>query len=206
MNQFQPILYASLRSPFARRIRLALHRLDIPYQENMVDVFQDNPSLNAANPLGLVPTLVSMNGVITDSTNILEYLNDTYSGIWPNKPHARASARQTSVWAAGIMQSLVLYFQELKMHEEPSARWLKDHLESIETTLACLAIAPQHTWFTDAEKSDGLTQAAWDLCVALEYMSLRVSELDWRSKYPNFLAILEVAKKNSYFCETTPPA
>jgi len=44
------------------------------------------------------------------------------------------------------------------------------------------------------------------LCVALEYMSLRVSELDWRSKYPNFLAILEVAKKNSYFCETTPPA
>ena len=81
MNQFQPILFASLRSPFARRIRLALHRLGVSHQEKMVDVFQDNPELNAANPLGLVPTFLIAAGSITDSTNILEYLNDAHSGI-----------------------------------------------------------------------------------------------------------------------------
>src|ERR1035437_2703351 len=101
MNQFQPILYASLRSPFARRIRLALHRLGVSYEEKMVDVFQDNPDLNAVNPLGLVPTLVTANGAITDSTNILEYLNDTHGGIWPKDPQANMNVRQASVWASG---------------------------------------------------------------------------------------------------------
>ena len=205
MNQFQPILFASLRSPFARRIRLALHRLCVSYQEKMVDVFQDNPDLNAVNPLGLVPTLVIKDGSITDSTNILEFLHDTYAGIWPTELHAKTNARQTAIWAAGIMQSLVLYFQEAKLHDVPSARWLKDHLESMETTLSHLSTLPDQTWFTDAKKSSGLTQGAWDLCVALEYMSLRIPELKWREKFPKFTAILELARKDSYFCESSPP-
>ena len=205
MHQIQPILYASLRSPFARRIRLALHRLGVSYEEKMVDVFQDNPDLIAANPLALVPTLVTSNGSITDSANILEYLNDTHSGIWPEDTRLKINARQASVWAAGIMQSLVLYFQEAKLHEVPSPRWLKDHVESMETTMSYLANAPEHVWFTNEVGSEELTQAAWDLCVTLEYIDLRIPELNWRVKYQIFLPILEVARKNSYFCESTPP-
>ena len=104
------------------------------------------------------------------------------------------------------MQSLVLYFQESKLHEVPSPRWLKDHVESMETTMAYLAQAPESVWFTDAIGSEGLTQAAWDLCVTLEYMDLRIPELSWRVKYSSFVPILEKARKNSYFCETSPPA
>lgn len=206
MHQFQPILYISLRSPFARRIRLALHRLKVSYQEKTLNVFLENPDLNAANPLGLVPTMMIAQGPITDSANILEYLNDIYGGIWPQDTMAKIKARQASTWAAGIMQSLVLYYQETKMHEVPSALWAKDHVDAMETTLAFLANAPESIWFTNVADSDGLTQAAWDLSVALEYMDLRVPQLDWRKKYPGFNLILEKARKNSYFCETTPPA
>jgi len=206
MHQFQPILYASLRSPFARRIRLALHRLAISYEEKMVDVFQDNPALQSANPLALVPTLVTAHGPVSDSANILEYLNDTHGGIWPADLNAKLNARQAAVWAEGVMQSLVLYFQEAKMHEVPSPRWLKDHVESMQATLAYLADAPSDVWFREKSCGEGLTQAAWDLCVTLEYMDLRLPELNWRVKHPAFTTILETARKNSYFCETTPPA
>ena len=205
MHQNQPILYISLRSPFARRIRLALHRLGIDYTEKTVDVFQENPDLIAANPLGLVPTLVTSHGPITDSTNILEYLNDTHSGIWPEDTQTKSNARQASIWAAGIMQSLVLYFQEAKLHEVPSPRWMKDHVDAMEATMNFLTNAPESVWFTNAPKSEGLTQAAWDLCVTLEYMDLRIPELNWRAKFSNFTPILELARKNTYFCETTPP-
>ncbi len=203
--QIQPILYISLRSPFARRIRLAMQRLGVSFELKTVDVFQENPDLIAANPLALVPTLITSQGPITDSANILEYLNDTHGGIWPSDVRAAITARQTSVWAAGVMQSLVLYFQEAKLHEVPSPRWLKEHVESMETTLAYLSKAPDHVWFTNAPGSEGLTQAAWDLCVTLEYMDLRIPELDWR-KYSGFAAILKTARQNSYFCETSPPA
>jgi glutathione S-transferase len=206
MHQIQPTLYISLRSPFARRIRLALHRLNISYDEKTVDVFQDNPDLLAANPLGLVPTLKTADGPITDSANILEYLDETHGGIWPEDPRAKINARQISVWSEGVMQSLVLYFQEAKMHEVPSPRWEKEHSDTIEATLSYLDEAPKDVWFTTEPASEGLTQAAWDLCVALEYMDLRLAELNWRAKYPGFMSILEAARKNSYFCETTPPA
>ncbi len=205
MHPFQPILYVSLRSPFARRIRLALRRLGVTYEEKFLDVFQENLELNNANPLGLVPTLMTSHGPVSDSNNILEYLNDTHGGIWPSDVRSKINARQNAVWCAGIMQSLVLYFQEAKLHEVPSPRWLKDHAESMETTLSFLSNAPDHIWLSSETGSNGLTQAAWDLSVALEYMDLRLPELNWRSKYPSFTAILDIARKSSYFCETTPP-
>lgn len=205
MHQFQPTLFVSLRSPFARRIRLAMHRLGVAYTEKTVDVFQENPDLLAANPLGLVPTLISKDGPICDSANILEYLDEVYGGIWPEAKSARIQARQAAVWAEGIMQSLVLHFQEAKLHEVPSPRWLKEHVDSMEETLSFLTGAPESVWISSNPKSEGLTQAGWDLCVTLEYMDLRLPALQWRKKYPGFNAILELARKNPYFCETTPP-
>lgn len=206
MYQFQPVLYASLRSPFARRIRLALHRLGISYEEKMVDVFQHNPELFAANPLGLVPTLMTQHGPISDSMNILEYLNELHGGIWPTGMDARIESRQAVVWAQGIMQSLVLYFQEAKLHEVPSPRWLKDHVDSMEDTMKLLSNAPAQIWLSNLSGSNGLTQAGWDLCVALEYMDLRLPQMEWQSKFPSFLKILEIARKDEIFLQTTPPA
>ena len=206
MYHFQPVLYASLRSPFARRIRLALQRLGISYEEKMVDVFQHNPDLFAANPLGLVPTLITGHGPISDSMNILEYLDELHGGIWPTGMNGRIEARQAVVWVQGIMQSLVLYFQEAKLHEVPSTRWLKDHVDSMEDTLKLLAQAPSQIWFSNQHGSNGLTQAGWDLCVALEYMDLRLPQMEWQKKFPSFLGILEIARKDEFFLKTTPPA
>lgn len=202
MQQSPQILFVSLRSPFARRIRLAFKRLGVVAEERLLNVFVENPDLMAANPLGTVPTFCSVAGTITDSANILEYLHENVGQIWPSDFHARIAARQASVWAEGIMQSLVLYYQETVMHEVPSPLWAKEHVESMAATLLFLAKAPESVWLRDGD----LTQAGWDLCVALEYMDLRAPGMQWRTQYPSFVALLEIARKDSYFCETTPPA
>jgi glutathione S-transferase len=93
-------LYASQRSPFARRIRLALNRLQIEATEEFVDVFANPASLNAVNPMGAVPTLMTRDfGPICDSTNILEYLHEKTGAIWPKEEALRIRVRQRSVYA-----------------------------------------------------------------------------------------------------------
>ena len=94
-NTYQ--LFLSQRSPFARRIRLALKRLGLPVEERVIDVFGDHPDLLRLNPLGMVPTLKTPEGNgLFDSSAILEYLDDLTGGIWPKDRVLRAHIRQTS--------------------------------------------------------------------------------------------------------------
>ena len=191
MSQIENTLFISLRSPFARRIRLALHRLKIPSKEIILDVFQENTDLLKLNPLGTVPTLLTPSGALSDSSLILEYLQPT-----PD-PASFFSVRNRSVLAAGIMQSLVLFYQETKMHEHPSDRWVKEHQDVIYLTLQHLEKI--------STPSTPLSQADWDLAVALEYMDLRMPELDWRKEFPSLIQTLTLARADAFFCETTPP-
>ena len=198
-NAYQ--LFISLRSPFARRIRLAMHRLKLDYSEKVVDVFQENPELFKANPLGMVPTLVTPDaGTLCDSLNILDYLDEKTHRIWSSDFATRIQQKQAAAIAAGLMQSTVLYFQEAKMHEVPSAIWMKDHLETLERTLKHLSQLPSSVWTSGGE----LTQAAWDLSAGLEYLSLRFPEIEWKNTYPVFTPVLSLARKNAYFLETEP--
>ena len=178
-------LFASLRSPFARRIRLALKRLGIENKETLLDVFQYNPELLAANPMGMVPTLVFPDfGPVGDSATILEVLQEKTGDIWPKDLHQRVEA---------------LFFQETKMHEAPSPYWVYEHASSIQDTLDFLSKAPAFVWEEDGK----LTQAAWDLGVAIEYTALRIPEIDWK-KHPGLVSVVEKAKQDPFFVETTP--
>lgn len=53
---------------------------------------------------------------------------------------------------------------------------------------------------------EGLTQAGWDLGVALEYLELRLPELNWRAEWPGLTQILEQCRTCAAFRETRPPA
>ncbi len=190
----------SARSPFARRIRLAMQRLKLPVVERAVDVFAPISELTSLNPLGMIPTLVTPDGVLSDSANILEYLHETTGAIWPGEFRARTEIRQASVWCEGIMQSSVLYFQECRLHEVPSPRWLADHQSSILDTFDQLSKLNESIWI----QNNNLTQAAWDLGVALQYCDLRLPEFNWRVQYSGFSKILDFANQDSWFRESVP--
>jgi glutathione S-transferase len=194
-------LFIGQRSPFARRIRLAMRRIGMEAKETFVDVFQEPAELNAANPTGMVPTLITPDfGPLGDSTNILEYLHEKTRAIWPKETHIRIAMRQASVLAVAVTQSSVLYFQETKMHEKPAPFWVEDHLKVIEATLATIAKTRPDLWIEDSK----LTQAGWDIVVALDYLSLRIPEVKWEIQYPFLVRLMTEARKNSFFVESTP--
>ncbi len=73
-------LFISLRSPFARRVRLALLENQISYKEIVCDVFKPTAELIAVNPLIRVPVLRLHSGdVLIDSNLILQALYETLS-------------------------------------------------------------------------------------------------------------------------------
>ncbi|MEY2988598.1 MAG: Glutathione S-transferase, N-terminal domain, partial [Pseudomonadota bacterium] len=58
----QSTLYGSSRSPFARRVRLALLSRSIPFQWkelSLSEIFPPSPELLRVNPMGLIPAFES---------------------------------------------------------------------------------------------------------------------------------------------------
>ncbi|MBU6154965.1 MAG: glutathione S-transferase family protein [Bdellovibrionales bacterium] len=167
-------LFLSQRSPFARRVRLALKRLDLPVEEQVIDVFGDHPEFLKLNPLGMVPALRTPEGMaLYDSSAILETLDDLGAGIWPRDRMLRQHVRQASTLVTGMIQATVAFFQESSMHEAPSAFWIRDHFETIKRARERILGSPLELFVMD----QALTQAGWDLAVAKDYLDLRMKEL-----------------------------
>ena len=195
-------LFLNPRSPFARRIRLVLNRLQLPFQERDVgNVFEPQPELSNLNPLGLIPTLITATGeAYSDSGNLLEYLHELTGEVWPAEQSRRQSMRQISVWCTGIMQSAVLFFQEAHLHEAPSARWMSEHAVSVEDTLQRLNQVSEIMFIENGNP----TQAGWDLGVALEYLDFRIPQLEWRTQFSRLENILLQVRKIEFFVKTSP--
>ena len=194
-------LFLSPRSPFARRVRLALRRLGLTALEHPLNVLDSNPELESVNPLGLVPALVLPEGTtLVDSSSILETLHDLHGRIWPELPADRIEIRQASTLATGLMQAAVSYFQETRMHEVPSPSWAQDHLNGVHRTLRHLGALRESLWL----RSGSLTQAGWDLACALEYLEFRMPEC--RDVPLALMGVLERARQNEAFRETAPRA
>lgn len=90
-------LYACLGSGNCFKPWLALHQLGLPFEISMIDVLvgeHKSPAYLEVNPLGVVPYLVSSDGVgIGESNAMLWYLaDDTY--LMPSTPSERAEALQ----------------------------------------------------------------------------------------------------------------
>jgi glutathione S-transferase len=188
------------RSPFARRVRVALQRLKIPFTQVELNVFEPTAEFLAANPLSLVPVLeVSPGQCLPDSWAILEYLDEAHPpGIWPRDPSARLSARRWSVWAEGIMSFTVSWYLE-SLRKQPDPGALNESRENILRTLQRLE--GESTTLATA----GVSQPLVDLAIALDYLSLRIHEIKWRDAFPGLVPLWEEAQRLPGFKETAPP-
>lgn len=91
-------LYSYFRSSAAYRVRIALNLKGIDYGVIPVDLAageQGSKSYRQHNPQGLVPTLVAENSAITQSTAILEWLEERYPqpALYPQDSLSRARVR-----------------------------------------------------------------------------------------------------------------
>ncbi|MBX7149283.1 glutathione S-transferase family protein [bacterium] len=88
-------LYSTLRSPYARKVRIALLEKKIAYEEINVDLNNKPADFLKHNPLGSVPSLVTGDGLmLPDSTLILRYLEEKHP-----TPSLVSSHLKNETWA-----------------------------------------------------------------------------------------------------------
>ncbi len=200
-------LFYSLRSPFARRVRLALARSGLKAEDCVIDVFHPTEAFLQANPLGQVPLLLLPSGApLADSSIILEHLEDAgLASIWPPQADLarRAQVRQASTLAVGLMTYTVQSFLE-RQKKQPDGATLSDANEVLTRTLAVLA-RPSAEVFWGARQD--LTCGGWDVAIALEYLELREPALDWKrlDTEGSLAEVLRQARLVPFFLETSPP-
>ncbi len=202
-------LYFSVRSPFARRVRIALQRLLVPFEAHEISVFEPSAEFLKATPLGTVPALVVRNGgdhfTLADSATILEYLHDTQGGkVWPADLEVRSRVRAASTWAEGLMTNTVALFLETQ-RQASSQEYKFEYEENIRRTLRAIQGQPlnQLPWkISDFQ----LTQAGYDLIIALEYIEIRAPWMGLREHYADLYKFLETHRKRQDLAPTAPPS
>jgi glutathione S-transferase len=173
-------------------VRLAYARLEVPFESVTENVFEPSAALLEANALGQVPVLVSRFGALPDSSAILEYLHEEHGHrIWPEHRERRYAVRAAATLATGVMTFSVNHF----LKYDPA-----DALEVIERALKKLSELR-----SDLVDGGELTQAGWDLGVALSYLELRIPQYDWKKRHPEFEEILELCVRLAEWRNTSPP-
>ena len=92
-------LYHGLASTCSKKVRLCLYEKGLRFTSHLLDLQsfeQHRPEYLALNPKGVVPTLVHDGKPITESSHIIEYLDENFPEIplLPPAPEARAQVRE----------------------------------------------------------------------------------------------------------------
>ncbi|MBI3543719.1 MAG: glutathione S-transferase family protein [Deltaproteobacteria bacterium] len=200
------ILYMSLRSPFARRVRLALEELGIDYDAQALDVFNPPAGFGAVNPLGRVPALQLPTGeTLIDSSMIFEHLRERHSehplflfgGARP------ARARRLTGLALGVMETTVTVVLEnmrgVVGNPAVKAEFTAMALAGLAALDDELRGAAHHALGPELRACD------LDIGAAAAYCELRLGA-DCLKTYPALKAHLGRLNERASFRKTVPPA
>ncbi|WP_420997303.1 maleylacetoacetate isomerase [Cupriavidus sp. 30B13] len=147
-------LYANEISSATSRVRIALALKGLPVQTHAVTILGDDAQNRQAdylrvNPQGLVPALLTDNGVlITQSLAIVEYLDDRFPEppLLPADPEDRAFSRSVALAIASEIHALLPPRVAAYLRTVPgmdadgvanwNRHWLTEGLTAIETLIA----------------------------------------------------------------------
>ncbi|MBB5018526.1 glutathione S-transferase [Chitinivorax tropicus] len=199
-------LIASLTSPYARKVRIALleKRLDC---ELIVDIpWEADTHVPDYNPLGKVPVLVADDGeVFYDSSVIVEYLDSVLSqpSLLPPPGLEAVRTRKLAALADGLCDAAVAIFLERKRPPaHQSVEWVSRQQRKIDAALATLERAADDTWLIGGRLSLADIVAG----CALGYLDLRLTEIDWRARHPRLHSYFDRLMTRESFLQTMPPS
>jgi len=200
-------LFASLTSPFARKVRVILQEKNLPFELVVDSPWESNTRIPGVNPLGKVPALVTEDGeVFHDSPVIAAYL-ETLNAAPHLLPLDRLEAvrvRQTEALADGINDAAVIALLESRRPDpQRSETVIARQMEKVERTLDVLEKnATGRTWL----HGDDINLGDISVGIALAYLDLRFPALNWRASRPALTALAERLFARDSFIDTTPPA
>ncbi|MBV8620015.1 MAG: glutathione S-transferase N-terminal domain-containing protein [Curvibacter sp.] len=201
-------LIGSPASPYVRKVRIVMAEKKLDYQFVVENVWADDTTISASNPLGKVPCLVMEGGeAVFDSRVIVEYL-DTLSPVGkliPPQGRERAEVKTWEALADGVMDAGMLARMEaIWAHRADSERcqaWIDRQMGKIEASLKSMSQG-----LGDKPFCSGIHLSLSDIAVgcALGWLEFRFPELDWRAEHPNLARLLDKLMQRPSFAETRP--
>lgn len=181
------ILIGMFDSPFVRRVAISLKLLELPFEHKNWSVGKDQAQIRKVNPLGRVPTLVlDDREVLTDSTAILDYLDDRVGrerALLPVTGVLRRRALQLMALAMGAAEKGVqqVYENVFRPADKRHPAWTQRLREQMEGALTALDRAAAAIDGTDWLIDEGLTQADISVTCAFTYLdeALKLDKKQW---------------------------
>jgi len=199
-------LVASLTSPYARKIRVALAEKSLPFELEVDIPWLADTRVPSYNPLGKVPALVADDGELWfDSPVIAEYL-DTLAGplLLPADRVAALPVRQAEALADGITDAAVAAFLEgMRPAERQDPAAIERQLGKISRGLATLEARVAQRKGCAGE---ALSIADIAIGCTLGYLDFRFAHLGWRAAHPQLAAWAAGLLARPSFTTTAPPA
>ncbi len=200
-------LFASLTSPYARKIRVILAEKALPFELVVDSPWEANTRVPTVNPLGKVPALVTDAGdIFFDSPVIAGYLEtlDAAPRLLPADALAAVRVRQNEALADGITDAAVAALLESRRPDgERSEREIARQLEKVERALVELERrATDRDWLNGDRMQLGDVAAG----CALGYLDLRFPKIDWRGRHAALAALAVRLFARPSFTTTVPPA
>ncbi|MDE0061112.1 MAG: glutathione S-transferase [Defluviicoccus sp.] len=198
--------FSSPNSPFSRKVRVVA--IETGQAETIdwtvVDLGGAIPALEATNPMGQVPAIVTDDGAaLYDSAVICEYLDAQHDGtrLFPAGGEARWEALRLQALGDGLGVASAALAGERRRPEERRFQPFSDNQSGkIARSLARL----EH----DLAALDGtLTIAPIAAACAIGYMELRDCRPGWRDRHPALAAWYDrFAERPSMRATAPPPA
>ncbi len=125
-------LYSGPVSWFARKVEIALHEKNLPFNQIIVPFTQTQgyhpkpDAVSRINPKGQVPVLIDGATELYDSTVIIEYLDEAYApnALLPSSPPARAHCRLWDVFGDEVMLVPIRkLMHRTEPHDQNSPSW-----------------------------------------------------------------------------------
>ena len=201
-------LIGATASPYVRKVRVVMAEKKLDYQFVQENVWADDTTISASNPLGKVPCLVMEGGeAVFDSRVIVEYL-DTLSPVGkliPPQGRERAEVKTWEALADGVVDAAILARLERvwahRQEGERSQAWIDYQLRKVNDGLKSMSQG-----LGDKPYCSGIHQILSDIAVgcALGWLEFRFPEIAWRSEYPNLGKLLDKLMLRPSFADTIP--
>ena len=200
-------LFASLTSPYARKVRVILAEKNLSFDLIGDSPWEQGSQIQAVNPLGKVPALESDEGeAFFDSPVIAAYLEtlDVPPSLIPKDPLEAVRVRKLEALADGIVDAAVTAYLEGRRPEgKRSDEIIERQMGKVEHGLDHLdGVVTGRHWLHG--NNMGLADIATG--VMLGFLDLRMPDFDWRSGRPSLTALSERLFVLPSFRDTVAPA
>jgi len=199
-------LIGSTTSPYVRKVRIVLAEKKLDYAFLLENVWASDTTIQESNPLGKVPCLLMEDGgAMFDSRVIVEYL-DTLTPVGKLIPALGRERAEVKCWEAladGVVDAAILVRLEktLRPEVQQSAEWVERQMSKVNAGLKAMSTGLGETAFCSGNH---MTLADISVVCALEWLSFRFPDIDWRTDYPNLGKLFDKLSERQSFKDTVP--